>query len=148
VSASVVQQNSTLSTPFETGDLTPPQVQVVVALAQGCSTIRAAAAAGVHRTTIYHWMRASDEFRAAVDQARAHFAACLADQLDRLSATALGTLEKLLTDSQTSPAVRLNAALAVLERSGTGWQLPRPGGLIALPGCGNGQSSPPDRATR
>lgn len=156
MSSLAVHHISSISPPFETGGLTPVQVQVVAALAQGCSTVQAAAAAGIHRTTIHNWMRTSDEFRAAVDQARSHFFACIADQLNQLATTALETLRTLLTSTDTPPAIRLKAALAVLERPSSlhepGWQLPQPVGLVltratrsnspALPAHQSGQQHP------
>jgi hypothetical protein len=90
---------------------------------------RRLAAAGVHRTTVHHWNRTSADFRAAVKLARQEFSAALDDQLRDLSSAALDTLTTLLTSPETSSAVRLKAALAVLERPhfpDTGWQLPEP----------------------
>ncbi len=123
--------NSTTSTPFQISveKLSPQQAQVAVALAQGRSVTKAAAAAGVHRATVYNWNRASADFREAVKQARQEFVAALADQLRDLSSAALDTLTALLSSPETSPAVRLKAALAILERPGfphPGWQLPEP----------------------
>jgi hypothetical protein len=126
-----VQQNSSLSTPFQISveKLTQQQAQVAVALAQGRSITKAAAAAGVHRTTVHHWNRTSADFRDAVKLARQEFLAVLDDQLRDLSSAALDTLTTLLTSPETSSPVRLKAALAVLERPhfpDPGWQLPEP----------------------
>ena len=137
MSATAVHHISSFSPGIEFGNLTPVQVQVVGALAEGRSVIRAAAAAGIHRTTIHNWMRTSEEFRSAVGQARDHFAACVADQLKELSTAALDTLRQMLASGETPPTVRLRAALAVLERPGglpeTGWQLPEPVRLPRIP---------------
>ncbi len=120
-----IQQNSSLSTPFSVENLPPAQAQVVAALAQGHSITQAAAEAGVHRTTVHHWRRTSHEFRVALSRARRHFAATLSDDLRDLSATALETVRAMLAAPDTPPAVRLKAALAVLERPAfAGWQLP------------------------
>jgi hypothetical protein len=84
-------------------------------------------AAGVHRTTVHHWLRASPDFKAPVASAKRLYAACLADELTELSAAALKTLRTLLEAPETHPAVRLKAALAILERPGcltVGWRLP------------------------
>jgi transposase-like protein len=134
VSSTVVHQISSFSPPFETAGLTPVQVQVVAALAEGRSVVRAAAASGIHRSTIHNWIRTSEDFRAAVEQARSHFRAIVADQLNELSGAALDTLRHLLASPDTPPALRLHAALAVLERPGypePGWQLPEPVGRIS-----------------
>jgi transposase-like protein len=136
VSAIAVHHISSVSLPFETAALTPVQVQVVAALAEGRSVVRAAAEAGIHRTTIHNWMRTSQEFRDAVEQASSHFNAIVADQLKELSAAALETLRQLLARPDTPPSVRLRAALAVLERPAypaQEWQVPEPVRLPRLP---------------
>ncbi|HXN48211.1 MAG TPA: helix-turn-helix domain-containing protein, partial [Bryobacteraceae bacterium] len=66
MSSNAVHHISPDSPPFEVGNLSPIQVQVVAALAEGRSVTRAAAAAGIHRSTIHNWLRASKEFRDAV----------------------------------------------------------------------------------
>jgi hypothetical protein len=126
MSSPAVLQNSSCSIHFTTAELPPVQAQVAV-LAQGRSVTSAAAEAGVHRTTVHNWLRASNDFRTAVEQAKTHFAQSLADELRDLSAAALETLRALLTSPDTPPAVRLKGALAVLERPHfpeAGWQLP------------------------
>ena len=136
MSSTAVHHISPTSPPFEVGNLTPIQVQVVAALAEGRSVVRAAAAAGIHRSTIHNWVRTSKEFRDAVNQARSHFFECVNDQLNELSAVALDTLRQLLTSPDTPPSLRLHAALAVLERPGRrdpGWQVPIPVGRAMEP---------------
>ena len=137
MSSAAVHHISPTSPPFEVGNLSPIQVQVVAALAEGRSVVRAAAAAGIHRSTIHNWMRASKEFRDAVNQARSHFFECVNEQLNELSASALDTLRQILTSPDTPPSLRLQAALAVLERPGhrdNGWQVPIPVGRVMEPG--------------
>jgi hypothetical protein len=131
MSASPAHPNSSLPTPFQlfVEKLTPQQAQVAAALAQGRSITRAAAAAGVHRTTVHAWNRNSSDFRAAVQEARREFAAALSDQVRDLSSAALDTLTALLASPDTPPTVRLKAALAVLDHPRVpdpGWQLPDP----------------------
>ncbi len=136
MSSTAVHHISPLSPPFEVGNLSPIQAQVVAALAEGRSVVRAAAAVGIRRSTIHNWMRSSKEFRDAVNQARDHFFACVNDQLNELSTIALDTLRQLLTSPDTPPSVRLHAALAVLERPGQrdpGWQVPLPVGKVMEP---------------
>jgi len=136
MSSTAVHHISPGSPPFEVGNLSPIQVQVVAALAEGRSVTRTAAAAGIHRTTIHNWMRSSKEFRDAVNQARDHFFECVNDQLNELSTTALDTLRQLLTSPETPPSVRLHAALAVLERPShrdSAWQVPLPVGKVMEP---------------
>jgi len=136
MSSSASQHLSSPSTPFEVGHLSPVQVQVVAALAEGRSVTRAAADAGIHRTTIHKWIRTSADFRKAVDEARDHFFECVNDQLNELSTVALDTLRQLLTSPDTPPSVRLHAALAVLERPShrdSAWQVPEPVGKVMEP---------------
>jgi transposase-like protein len=122
------------------------QAQVVASLAQGHTVTRAATAAGIHRSTIHNWLRASTEFRTALEEARRRFTASIADQLNELSAAALQTLRTLLESPDTPPAVRLKAALAVLERPDgardPGWQLPECVRLPRLPAAPDHASEP------
>ena len=136
LSSTAVHHISPGSPPFEVGNLSPIQVQVVAALAEGRSVTRTAAAAGIHRTTIHNWMRSSKEFRDAVNEARDYFFECVNDQLNELSTTALDTLRQLLTNPETPPSIRLHAALAVLERPShrdSAWQVPEPVGKVMEP---------------
>ena len=121
-----VQHNSSHSSHFApTPDtsLSPTQAQVAAALAQGLSVSAAGRQAGVHRTTIHHWFRAEPQFEAAVQNASREYIAALNDDLRDLSANALKTLKDLLEAPDIPPAVRLKAALAVLQRP----QFPQPG---------------------
>ncbi|HWR49866.1 MAG TPA: SEC-C metal-binding domain-containing protein [Bryobacteraceae bacterium] len=90
--------------------------KVAAALAQGMSVSAAARDAGIHRTTIHHWQRTSKEFCAAVEQARREFTESLHDDMLDLAHAAVRTLQDLLSNPDTPPAVRLKAALAVLHR--------------------------------
>ena len=118
----------TVPLPDPTG-LSPVQTRVAAALAQGATVTGAAREAGIHRTTIHHWFRTEPRFNQAVQQARAEFAATLADELKDLATLALATLRDLLTNPNTPASVRLKAALAVLNRPelpGKSWSLPEP----------------------
>ena len=104
-----------------------PQLRVAAALAQGMSVSAAARDAGIHRTTIHHWQRTSEDFRAAIEEARAEFVESLRDELRDLSYAAIRALQDLISNPNTPPSVRLKAALAVLERPQfpkRGWNLP------------------------
>jgi len=111
-----VQQNSTDSTSISNVNLSPAQLQVAAALAQGHTVTAAAREAGVHRTTIYHWFQQEPEFAAAVRNAKREYIATLNDDLRELSARSLETLRNLLDDPNTPPVIRLKTALAVLAR--------------------------------
>jgi AcrR family transcriptional regulator len=114
--------------------LTPLQAQVVLALGQGATITAAAQAAGVHRTTIYNWLRTQAAFETAVNEARADYILTLRDDLKSMSSLALSTLRFLLETNDVPAAVRLKAAMAVLHRPEfpvPGWRLPEPTGSAA-----------------
>ncbi len=116
---SVIRHNSTLSTPVAdrtSTDLTPVQAQVVQALAAGRSVSAAARGAQLHRSTIHNWLKDQPAFAAAVKTARESYRLELGDDLLDLAGDALQTLRSLISSPDTPPAVRLRAALAVLER--------------------------------
>ena len=130
-----IQHNSSDSDAFSNTNLPPAQLQALALLAQGRSVTAAARHAGVHRTTIHHWMRHEPAFRNAVRKARLEYVATLADDLRDLAGLALETLHGLLNDPSTPALVRLKAALAVLERPHLpeqDWRLPER--LDATPG--------------
>lgn len=102
---------------------------VTLLLAAGKSITAAAEAAGIHRSTIHHWLAADPAFAAAVESARSEYLETLRDKLRDQAALALDTLTELLTRPDTPPSVRLRAALAVLQRPqfpNPGWNLPEP----------------------
>jgi transposase-like protein len=122
-----VQHDSSVSSHFSNANLSPVQAQVVAALAEGATVSGAARQADIHRTTIHHWIRNHAEFKAAAEQAQAEYASALSDEMRELSALALKTLRDVLERSDLSAAVRLKAALAVLNRPHfpkPGWHLP------------------------
>ncbi|MFN7999007.1 MAG: SEC-C metal-binding domain-containing protein [Bryobacteraceae bacterium] len=104
--------------------LTPAQAQIVAALAQGATTTEAARSAGVHRSTVYHWLKTEASFHDAVEQARAGYAATLRDELQVLSRDALATLRSLLDDPGTPRTLRFRVAMAILQRAPNDWNLP------------------------
>src|SRR6266404_3810040 len=109
--------------------LTPVQAQVIEALAQGQTVSAAAEKAGIHRTTIRHWIRNQPQFKAAVRTAQSEYASEVNDRIHELAAHALLTLHDLLRDPATPHAVRLKTALAILQRPhapNPGWNLPAP----------------------
>jgi uncharacterized protein YecA (UPF0149 family) len=107
--------------------LSPAQLKVAQALAEGKPVAAAARAAGVHRTTIHQWMRTQPAFTRALEEARTEYDQNLSDELAELAASALATLKALLEDPKTTPSVRLKTALAILERPRAperSWTLP------------------------
>src|ERR1022692_1424713 len=84
---------------------------------------------GVHRVTIYRWMKTCKPFSAALHRARAEFVLARRDDLYHLSNRALETLLAVLDNPTSSPAVLLRTAMFILQRPqlpNTGWSMPEP----------------------
>jgi len=113
----------------DTPPLTTVQQCVVNALAAGSTLTDAAAAYGVHRVTVYRWMKTCQPFSAAIHRARAEFVLARRDDLHQLSNRALETLLAILDNPKSSPAVLLRTAMFILQRPQlpkTGWSMPEP----------------------
>src|SRR6266568_7805379 len=124
-----IHHNSSHFAAISDAGLSPVQAQVIKALAQGQPVSAAAEKAGIHRTTIHHWIRNQPQFKAAVRTAQSEYAAEVNDGIHELAAHALLTLHDLLRDPATPHAVRLKTALAILQRPhapNPGWNLPGP----------------------
>ena len=105
------------------------QIQVLARLAAGHTITAAAGAAGIHRATVYRWLKAEPKFSTAVEHARNEYVETLRDDLKTLSALSLAGLRNLLESKNTPPAVQLRAILAVLNRPRSphqDWVLPEP----------------------
>ena len=107
-----IRQNSTDST------LEPKQIEVIEALAGGASVTDAAKRAGVDRTTIYHWTKTSSDFETQLALARRECADTMRARLRELADHALRIVRETMTGPEISPAVRLKAALSVLQSLG------------------------------
>ena len=87
--------------------------------AGGGATVAAAAlAAGVSRPTVYAWFDAVPAFSAELNRARAEQHEAIRGELRGLATAAVRTLRELVESPAVPPAVRLRAALAVLEKVG------------------------------
>jgi len=107
--------------------LSSSQVRFLHAVTQGATVSAAARQAGVHRSTVYHWLQNQPAFQPAFARARQEYTAELRDQMAELSAGALGALRDLVRDPATPASVRLKTALAILERPAfpdPEWRLP------------------------
>jgi hypothetical protein len=113
----------------DSSPLTTVQQCVVNALAAGSTLTDAAEAYGVHRVTVYRWMKTCQPFSAALHRARAEFVLARRDDLHQLSNRALETLLAILDNPKSSPAVLLRTAMFILQRPQlpkTGWSMPEP----------------------
>jgi hypothetical protein len=129
MSAAAVLHNPTETTQITT--LSPVQAQVVAALAQGLTVTAASRDAGIHRSTIYEWLKTVPAFPAAVEEARAEYTEILSDDLKDLARQALSALHAILDDPKAPAGPRVRAALAVLNRPqfpNPDWHLPVPVG--------------------
>ena len=114
--------------------LTPRQARVANALAKGATITEAAKSAGLHRATIYKWLRKQEHFQTAIGDARGAYHLALRKELRDLSNTAFATLRSMLTDPKATVAVRQRLALAFLSRlqfSATGPDDIRPKDLLS-----------------
>lgn len=107
------RQNSTEST------LNPKQLEVIEALVTGASVAEAARRAGVDRSTVYLWMRDGYDFRGQLMLARRHFADAMKARLRELAGDAVKTISDIMSSNEVPAAVRLKAALAVLDSVGS-----------------------------
>jgi len=95
--------------------LTPIQLEILQALASGQTVTAAAAAAGIHRTTVHHWCRTVPEFRHALESVRQSRIDAIHEQLDTLAIPSLAVLNTFLNDESASPSLRVRIALAILK---------------------------------
>jgi hypothetical protein len=113
----------------DTPPLTSIQQCVADALAAGSTLTDAAKTYGVHRVTIYRWMKACKPFVEALHRSRAEFVLSRRDALHHLSNRAVETLLAILDNPKSSPAVLLRTSMFILQRPQlpkTGWSMPEP----------------------
>jgi hypothetical protein len=96
--------------------LTPTQEQVLSLIAAGSTATAAAVSAGIHRNTIRNWLRGSPAFSQAL--ACVHFDRALywREQAESLAPGAVDTIRAIMADVSAPAAVRLKAALAILDK--------------------------------
>ena len=109
------QQNSTESTI----ELAPQQAEVIMALTRGATVTDATKQANIDRTTFYLWLRSDATFQAELNRAKQEHMDAMRAQLRGLADTAMSTVREVLTGPGVPAAVRLKAALAVLQSIGT-----------------------------
>jgi AcrR family transcriptional regulator len=112
-------------------ELTAAQIVALAAIAGGGSVSDAAAAAGMHRATIYRWLDDDAGFLAELNRLQHEARARLAAQVAELHVVALQTVRNILEGTEAPAAVRLRAALAVLGRAGVLEPEPEPGPVNA-----------------
>ncbi len=95
--------------------LTPLEAQVLAALEQGRSVSEAAREAGLHRSTIYHWLNHNPAFAGLLGRSTRQRTEALLDRILELANPAFDTIQQLVENENTPPAVRLRAAKLVLD---------------------------------
>lgn len=89
--------------------------RAITALIAGATMQAAADAAGVDRTTLWRWMREDAAFITEYNQARADHRDAVQAGLRSLASDALAVVRGILQSDETPPALRLRAAMAVLD---------------------------------
>lgn len=95
--------------------LTEQQILAAGMVATGETGREIAEALQISEGTVSRW-RQRPEFKAYVNQLLAESDECVKNRLRALSDTALNTIETVMRDRNASPADRLKAALAVLDK--------------------------------
>ena len=95
--------------------LTQSQLAALKTLAAGATVTAAAQAAGVHRSTVYNWVRDNAAFSAALRHSKICAAEVIDDEIRELAALALDTIRQLLQSEKTPAATKLKAAQYVLH---------------------------------
>lgn len=98
-------------------ELTPSQLDVIQRIVGGATVSKAARLVGIHRSTIYIWLRSSPAFAAALDRYQGEVARAADERLRELVTLAYDALEECLAGPDTTPAVRFRAAAYVLAES-------------------------------
>ena len=96
-------------------NLTPKQIEVLTHFLDGATISRAARKAQVHRSTIYLWLKEDPAFTAGFTRQRTLLAEAVADRLQELHIEALDAIEESLCGPESTPAVRLRAAIFLLK---------------------------------
>ena len=108
-------QKSTESTP----EIEPEQAEVITALIRGATITDATRRANVDRSTFYLWLKSDAAFEAELNRAKREQRDALRAQFRELAEVAMSTVRAMLTGPDVPPAVRLRAAIAVLQSVGT-----------------------------
>ena len=104
----------------ETSQNLPPKqsmVTAVNAIVEGHTYTSAAELADVSRTQLYQWRKRDATFQQLLNEAIAETQQASRDRLNSLHDRAVTSINQILTDLDSPPAVRLQAAKYVLDRA-------------------------------
>ena len=100
----------------QTTPLTQTQQEALSLIAGGSTIASAADQLAIHRNTIGNWLRLSN-FRQALELACLDQSIFWRDHAHQMAADALAAIRAILTDPKSPAAVRLRAALAILDKA-------------------------------
>jgi hypothetical protein len=100
----------------ETGRLSRKQEKAIVAFVSSKTIDDAAKSSGVGRTTLFKWLQ-DDTFQDAYRRARTKIVQQAIAKMQNASGLAVSVLEEIMSDKDSPPSTRVNAAKAVLETS-------------------------------
>ena len=95
--------------------LSPPQEQVLALISAGSFITAAAQTAGIHRNTIYNWIRTDPAFRLVLADAREAKALYWRDQAEQHASLAVHTIRAIMADPFAPASARLKAAQTILN---------------------------------
>ena len=135
-----------------TNQLTLTQLEVLQHLVGGLNVTTAARKLHIHRATIYRWLKESPAFRDTLAQYHRVIAESAPERVRELRIQALDTLEDCLSGSLASPAVRLRAAMYLLNQTArhgvSALLLPPPQNTPSATECDTFENSPPPPPNR
>lgn len=100
------------------------QSKAYAGFAAGLSLSEISRQAGISRQTLHTWLKSDHTFIQAAAVARQEYIEAFSDRLCTLTRKALDRLEAILDDPKAPASVALKAALAVINRPQSGWNLP------------------------
>jgi len=102
-----------------TPDLSSVQEEVLALVSAGSSAASAAKETGIHRNSVFYWLRTSDSFREAYQQAQYLCAMQLREEAQCRASFAFKAVEQVIRSADSPNALRLKAALAIIDRAAT-----------------------------
>jgi len=99
--------------------LTSAQEELLTLASAGSSSASAAKETGIHRNSVFYWLRTSDAFREAYQQAQYLCAMQMREEAQRRVPLAFAMIEQVLKSPESPNALRLKAALSLVDRAST-----------------------------
>jgi hypothetical protein len=106
------------TTPQTATGLSRQQLTAIVELLLGSTVTEAAKEARVDRTTVHRWLSSDALFVATMNRLKREELDAIRSRMRSAAVTAVETVEELMEGADVHPAIRLRAALAVLEAAG------------------------------